>query len=111
LNQKTCWITLSNELSLPPGFLALPRRIPAMRRGFGLLGLTRAIALETASDGMAEQGLSPKAAAQVPLQTKQPMHRCTTPKGIAALRLFLCGAEAATLTGAALAMDGAWTST
>ncbi|HZH47340.1 MAG TPA: hypothetical protein VEY31_11975 [Roseococcus sp.] len=84
--------------------------IPAMRRGFGLLGLTRAIALETASDGMAEQGLSPKAAAQVPLQTKQPMHRCTTPKGIAALRLFLCGAEAATMTGAALAMDGAWTS-
>ncbi len=99
----------------------------------GLLGLTKAIALETANDGItcnaicpgwvrtdlveaqvgriaADRDLPVEAAAAELLRAKQPMRRFSTPAGIGALVAFLCGDAAATMTGAALAMDGGWVS-
>jgi len=98
-----------------------------------LLGLTKTVALETANDGItcnaicpgwvrtdlveaqverlaAQRGASMEEAAAVLLSAKQPMRRFSTPEGIGALVVFLCGEAAATMTGAALAMDGGWAS-
>ena len=44
------------------------------------------------------------------LSEKQPMHRFTTPESIGAMVLFLCSEAANTITGAALSIDGGWTS-
>jgi 3-hydroxybutyrate dehydrogenase len=99
----------------------------------GLVGLTKAVALETANNGitcnaicpgwvrtdlveaqverLAEQrGVPLEEAATALLSVKQPMRRFSTPEGIAALVVFLCGDAAATMTGATLAMDGGWVS-
>jgi 3-hydroxybutyrate dehydrogenase len=99
----------------------------------GLLGLTKAIALETANDGItcnaicpgwvrtdlveaqveriaAKGGVTMQDAAAELLRAKQPMHRFSTPEGIGSLVVFLCSDAAATMTGAALAMDGGWSS-
>jgi 3-hydroxybutyrate dehydrogenase len=97
----------------------------------GLLGLTKVVALETANDGITCNAICPgwvrtdlveaqvgwiarargvpteEAAAEL-LRAKQPMRRFSTPEGIGALVVFLCGEAAATMTGAALAMDGGW---
>ena len=43
------------------------------------------------------------------LREKQPMLQFTTPQQIGALAVFLCGEGAATMTGAALSIDGGWT--
>jgi 3-hydroxybutyrate dehydrogenase len=43
------------------------------------------------------------------VREKQPMLAYTTPEQIGALAVFLCGDAAATMTGAALPIDGAWT--
>jgi 3-hydroxybutyrate dehydrogenase len=43
------------------------------------------------------------------LREKQPMLRFTSPEQIGALAVFLCGDDAATITGAALSIDGGWT--
>ncbi|TCZ63876.1 3-hydroxybutyrate dehydrogenase [Roseicella aquatilis] len=99
----------------------------------GLVGLTKAIALETANDGItcnaicpgwvrtdlveaqveriaATGGLTMEDAAAELLRAKQPMRRFSTPEGIGSLVVFLCGEAAATVTGAALTMDGGWVS-
>ena len=99
----------------------------------GLLGLTKAVALEAAGDGItcnaicpgwvrtdlverqieriaAERRLAIEDAAAELLRAKQPMRRFSTPEGIGGLVVFLCGETAATTTGAAIAMDGGWLS-
>jgi 3-hydroxybutyrate dehydrogenase len=98
----------------------------------GLLGLTKAIALETANDGItcnaicpgwvrtklveaqvakiaAERGLTTDQAEDELLRAKQPMRHFSTPEAIGAMVVFLCGEAAATMTGASLAVDGGWT--
>lgn len=96
-----------------------------------LIGLTRAVALETARDGItcnavcpgtsaspvheealarmiASEGLSPVAAEMRLLVGKQPTGRLVSADGIAALIAFLCSEAATDITGAALPIDAGW---
>ena len=96
-----------------------------------LIGLTRAVALETATDGitcnavcpgtsaspvheeaiaqmMSNEGLSPVAAEMRLLIGKQPTGRLISAEGVAALIAFLCSDAAADITGAALPIDAGW---
>jgi 3-hydroxybutyrate dehydrogenase len=96
-----------------------------------LIGLTRAVAMETAKDGitcnavcpgtsaspvheeaiaqmMASEGLSPVAAEMRFLTGKQPTGRLISADGVAGLIAFLCSDAAADITGAALPIDAGW---
>jgi 3-hydroxybutyrate dehydrogenase len=98
----------------------------------GLVGLTKVVAIETANDGITCNAICPgwvltplvqqqvearakaanisiDAAKEEMLREKQPMLQFTTPEKIGALAVFLCGNEAATITGAPLSIDGGWT--
>jgi 3-hydroxybutyrate dehydrogenase len=96
-----------------------------------LIGLTRAVALETVQHGItcnavcpgtadtpvhdatvqaliAAEGLSRADAERRFLQGKQPTGRFIPADSVAALMVFLCGPDAADITGAALPVDGGW---
>jgi 3-hydroxybutyrate dehydrogenase len=97
-----------------------------------LIGLTRAVALETARDGITCNALCPgsvptptiearieagmaargetdrDAAAAAYLADKQPTRRFIAPEKVAAMAAFLCGPEADDITGAAIPIDGGW---
>ena len=97
----------------------------------GLIGLTRAVALETAKSGItcnavcpgtsvspthedairrleASAGLPRDAAEAQVLAGKQPTGRLISAEGVAGLIAFLCSDAAADVTGATLPIDGAW---
>ena len=97
----------------------------------GLVGLTKVVAIEAANDGITCNAICPgwvmtplvqrqiearakaanmtvEAATEEMLREKQPMLQFTTPEKIGALAVFLCGDGAATITGAALPIDGGW---
>jgi 3-hydroxybutyrate dehydrogenase len=97
----------------------------------GLIGLTRAVALETAANGITcnavcpgtsvsptheeaiarlavSAGVSREAAEAQALTGKQPTGRLISSEGVAGLIAFLCTDAAADITGAALPIDGAW---
>ena len=96
-----------------------------------LIGMTRAVALETVADGitcnaicpgttespiheatlqtlMAGGRLSRPDAERALLRGKQPTGRLISAEHVAALIVFLCSAEAADITGAVLPIDGGW---
>ena len=98
----------------------------------GVLGLTKVVALETATTGvtcnaicpgwvltpLVEQQIIARAEAEgIPvaaakselLAEKQPSHEFATPEQIGALAVFLCSDAAAQIRGAALPVDGGWT--
>ncbi|WP_423598891.1 3-hydroxybutyrate dehydrogenase [Roseateles sp. MS654] len=98
----------------------------------GLVGLTKAAALETATlpvtvnaicpgwvltplvqkqiDARAEkEKLDPAEAKRQLLAEKQPSLQFTTPEELGALTVFLCSEAAANVRGQAWAMDGGWT--
>ena len=98
----------------------------------GLAGMTRTVALETATDGITVNCISPGyvwtplVEAQIPdtmaargltreqvmndvLLQAQPTKRFVTVEQVAALAVFLCRDEAASITGANLPVDGGWT--
>ena len=98
----------------------------------GLVGLTKTIALETATDGITVNAISPGyvwtplVEKQIPdtmrtrgltreqvvndlLLAAQPTKQFVTVEQVAALAVFLCRDEAASITGANLSMDGGWT--
>lgn len=112
--------------------VASPNKSAYVAAKHGLVGLTKAVALETATDGITVNCISPGyvwtplVENQIPdtmkargltrdqvindvLLAAQPTKSFVTPDQVAAFALFLCRDEAASITGANLSMDGGWT--
>jgi 3-hydroxybutyrate dehydrogenase len=113
------------------GFRGAANRIGYIATKTALLGVTRAVALETLGQNitcnavcpgtvptpvheatmqrmMAAESLSREAAEQRFLADKQPTGRFIQSDDVAALMLFLCGPESRDITGAAFPIDGSW---
>lgn len=113
------------------GLVASAQKSAYVAAKHGLVGLTRVIALETATSGVtcnaicpgwvltplvqkqldaraAEQGLSMDEAKRLLLAEKQPSLQFTTPEDLGELAVFLCSPAAANVRGAAWNMDGGW---
>ena len=113
------------------GLRGAANRVGYVTTKTALIGLTRAVALETAKDGItcnavcpgtsespvhhetiarliASEGLSPIAAEIQLLAGKQPTERLIAADGVAALVAFLCNEAAADITGATLPIDAGW---
>ncbi len=112
--------------------VASPNKSAYVAAKHGVAGLTKTVALEAARDGITVNCISPGyvwttlVENQIPdtmkargltreqvmtdvLLAAQPTKRFVTPEQVAALALFLCGDNAASITGANLSMDGGWT--
>jgi 3-hydroxybutyrate dehydrogenase len=112
--------------------VASPNKSAYVAAKHGIAGFTKTIALEAARDGVTVNCISPGyvwtplVESQIPdtmktrgltreqvmndvLLAAQPTKRFVTPEEVAALALFLCRDEAASITGANLSMDGGWT--
>jgi 3-hydroxybutyrate dehydrogenase len=112
--------------------VASPNKAPYVAAKHGIAGLTKAVALETATSGVTVNCISPGyvwtqlVENQIPdtmkargltreqvmndvLLAAQPTKQFVTVDQVAALVLFLCGDDAAAVTGANLSMDGGWT--
>ena len=114
------------------GLVASPFKSAYVAAKHGIAGLTKTVALEVATSGITVNCISPGyvwtplVEKQIPdtmrtrgltreqvmndvLLAAQPTKRFVTPEQVAALALFLCRDEAASITGANLSMDGGWT--
>jgi 3-hydroxybutyrate dehydrogenase len=112
--------------------VASPNKSAYVAAKHGIAGFTKAVALETARDGITANCISPGyvwtelVERQIPdtmktrgltreqvmndvLLAAQPTKRFVTPEEVAGLALFLCRKEAKSITGANLSMDGGWT--
>ena len=112
--------------------VASPNKSAYVAAKHGIAGLTKTVALEAARDGITVNCISPGyvwtplVEKQIPdtmrtrgltreqvmndvLLAAQPTKRFVTPEEVAALTLFLCREEAASITGSNLSMDGGWT--
>ncbi len=113
------------------GLIGAPGRAGYVTTKTALIGLTRAVALETAQQGITCNALCPgsaltpaieariaaaaarggtprEAAIAAYLDDKQPTRRFVEAERVAALAAFLCGPAGADITGAALPIDGGW---
>ena len=111
---------------------ASPNKSVYVAAKHGVAGFTKTIALETARDGITANCISPGyvwtelVEKQIPdtmkargmtreqvmndvLLAAQPTKQFVTPEQVAALAVFLCREEAASITGANISMDGGWT--
>jgi 3-hydroxybutyrate dehydrogenase len=114
--------------------VASPNKSAYVMSKFAVAGLTKTVALETATDGITVNCISPGyvwtplVENQIPdtmkargltreqvlndvLLSAQPTREFVTPDQVAALALFLCRDEARSITGANLSVDGGWTAT
>ena len=114
------------------GLRASPFKSAYVAAKHGIVGLTKTVALETAEAGITCNAicpgyvLTPLVEAQIPDQmkahgmsredvvkkvmlAKQPTREFATVEQIGALTVFLCSDAAASITGAALPVDGGWT--
>ena len=114
------------------GLVASANKAAYVASKHGLIGLTRAVALEVANAGVTCNAICPgwvltdlvRAQAEAEavsrgvdfqhacdglLAAKQPMKAFSSVDAIGELTAFLCSDAAATMTGAAVAMDGGWT--
>ena len=112
--------------------VASPNKSAYVAAKHGVAGFTKTVALEAARDGVTVNCISPGyvwttlVENQIPdtmkargltreqvmndvLLAAQPTKRFVKPEEVAALALFLCREEAASVTGANLSMDGGWT--
>jgi len=113
------------------GLRGAPNRVGYVTTKTALIGLTRAVAMDTVGHGITCNAVCPgtsetpiheaslaalMAAEQLPrdeaerrfLSTKQPSGRLVSAAQVAALIAFLCGPEAGDITGAAVPVDGGW---
>ncbi len=114
------------------GLVASPHKAAYVAAKHGLLGLTKVVALETATGGITCNAICPgwvltplvqkqideRAATEaIPMERarrellaeKQPSLEFATPEQIGAAVVFLCSEAAAQIRGAALPVDGGWT--
>jgi 3-hydroxybutyrate dehydrogenase len=112
--------------------VASPNKSAYVAAKHGIAGFTKTVALETATDGITANCISPGyvwtplVEGQIPdqmasrhltreqvmndvLLAAQPTKKFVTVDQVAALALFLCRDEAASITGANLSIDGGWT--
>ncbi|WP_315760914.1 3-hydroxybutyrate dehydrogenase [Sphingomonas sp. Y38-1Y] len=112
--------------------VASPNKAAYVAAKHGIAGLTKTVALETATfgitvnaispgyvwtplvekqipDTMATRGLTREQVINDVLLEAQPTKEFVTSEQVAALALFLCRDEAAQITGANLSIDGGWT--
>jgi 3-hydroxybutyrate dehydrogenase len=113
-------------------FVAAPNRIDYVTTKTAILGLTRAVAIETADSGItcnavapgvlptpailgrmeqlaAERGLPVEETTRQYLAANQPAGKFIAMENVAALVAFLCGPASAGMTGAVYPADGGWT--
>jgi 3-hydroxybutyrate dehydrogenase len=128
--KRTRWGRIVNVSSIY-GLRGAANRVGYVTTKTALIGLTRAVALETAKDGITcnavcpgtsespvhedsiarmavNEGLSPAAAEIRLLAGKQPTGRLIAADGVAGLIAFLCTDTAADITGAVLPIDAGW---
>jgi 3-hydroxybutyrate dehydrogenase len=114
------------------GLVASPFKSAYVAAKHGVLGLTKTVALEAATDGVTcnaicpgyvwtplvekqiedqarSHGISREAVIRDVLLAAQPNKRFATVEQIGALAVFLCGEGGDCITGTALPVDGAWT--
>lgn len=114
------------------GLVASTGRAPYVAAKHGLVGLSKALALETAADGItvncvcpglvdtdilrsqmaaraAREGIPYEEALGRFIAEKQPSGALLQPSAIAQAVVFLCGDGAANITGVAIPVDGGWT--
>jgi 3-hydroxybutyrate dehydrogenase len=114
------------------GLVASPQKSAYVAAKHGIVGLTKVVALETATTGVtcnaicpgwvltplvqkqidehaAREGIDVAEAKFDLLVEKQPSHEFVTPEQLGACAVFLCSDGAAQLRGQALAIDGGWT--
>jgi len=114
------------------GLVASAQKAAYVTAKHGVVGLTKVVALETATTGVTCNAICPgwvltplvqkqiddrAARESIPAERakldlvseKQPSHEFVTPEQIGALAVFLCSEAAAQIRGAALSIDGGWT--
>lgn len=114
------------------GLVASTHKAAYVAAKHGLVGLTKVVALETATTGVTcnaicpgwvltplvqkqiddlagREGLAPEAARGRLLGEKQPSGEFATPAQLGALAVFLCSDAAAQIRGASIPVDGGWT--
>jgi 3-hydroxybutyrate dehydrogenase len=129
--QRRNWGRIINIASAH-GLVASPEKGAYVAAKHGLIGLTKVVALETATTGITCNAICPgwvltplvqkqindrAAHENIPidrakmelLSEKQPSHEFVTPEQIGAVAVFLCSDAAAQIRGVALPVDGAWT--
>lgn len=125
------WGRILNIVSVH-GLVASPFKSAYVAAKHGQVGLTRTVALELAESGVTCNAIcpgyvrTPLVEGQIDAQSRvhglprdrvirevllasQPSKRFVAIEEVAALALFLCGDLAASITGAAIPMDGGWT--
>jgi len=128
--KRNGWGRIINVSSIY-GLRGAPNRAGYVTTKTALIGLTRAVAMETLGQDitcnaicpgtaetpvhratietlMASGSLTRDAAEQKFLAGKQPTGRFISAEGVAGLMVFLCGPSSRDITGAALPVDGGW---
>lgn len=114
------------------GIVASANKSAYVSSKFGIVGMTKTVALETATSGITANAICPgwvltplvqkqiedrakqngtsvdKEKADL-VNEKQPTHEFVTVEEIGALAVFLAGHDARSITGAAISIDGGWT--